>query len=94
MKEPGTRDHLDLLLHIERLTEELNDKMNARSKFVLRRYPLTFAIFILFGVVAVSEGVKGIIERVEFLNGHPWTMFLLGLIILLLVGSVYRKLDK
>lgn len=90
----NNRDQLDLLLHIERLTEELNKKMSTRSRFLFTRYPLTFAIVLLFGVVAVSEGVKGILEEVVFLHASPWYMFTGGLLLLIVLGVVYKKLDK
>jgi hypothetical protein len=43
--------------------------------------------------VAVSEGLKGVLELVGF-AGHPWYMLLTGLAILLITGSLYKKLDK
>jgi hypothetical protein len=89
-----TRDQLDLLLHIEKLTEELNRRMSTHSRFVLRRYPLTFAIVALFGVVAVSEGVKGVMAETGLLDVEPLHLLLLGILILVVLGSVYRKLDK
>jgi hypothetical protein len=94
MKEPSTRDQLDLLLHIERLTEELNRRMSGHSKFALKRYPLTFGIIALFGVIAVSEGAKGLLEEVVFLQNQPLYLFLIGILTLLILGSVYKKLNK
>lgn len=94
MKEPNTRDQLDLLLHLEKLTEELNRRMNSRSQAVLRRYPLTFTLVALFGIVAVSEGVKGILEKINFFQNNPSYLFIAGLLTLIILGSVYKKLDK
>ncbi len=92
MNEP-TRDQLDLLLRLERVTEELNRHMSLRSKFVLKRYPLTFGLLALFGVVAVSEGAKGVLEDLGFLQS-PASLLVGGLLLLLILGSVYKKLDK
>ena len=89
-----TRDEIDLLLHIERLAEELNRQMSTRSQFIVKRYPLTFAIVALAGVVAVSEGVKGLLGEVLVLQENPLYMLLIGLFILLALGSVYKKLNK
>jgi hypothetical protein len=93
MTEPNPRDQLDLLLHIERLTEELNGQMSKRGRFVLKRYPLTFGILALFGVVAVSEGAKGMLEEAGLLKS-PVELFVIGLVVLLVLGSVYKKLEK
>ncbi len=60
----------------------------------MRRYPLSFALFALFGVVAVSEGVKGILETLGIFDGHPVYMLIVGLVILVITGSLYKKLDK
>ena len=89
-----TRDEIDLLLHIERLAEELNRQMSTRSQFIVRRYPLTFAIVALAGVVAVSEGVKGLLGKVLVLQENPLYMLLIGLFVLLALGSVYKKLNR
>lgn len=94
MKEDNPRDQLDLLLHLERLTEELNRRMSSPGRFVLRRYPLTFTIAALFGVVAVSEGIKGILEKISIFKNEPFYLLAIGLIILLILGSIYKKLDK
>jgi hypothetical protein len=88
------RDQVDLLLHIERLAEDLNKRMSEHSRFALRRYPITFAILALFGVVAVSEGLKGFLERVTLLHENPSYMLILGLLILTILGLVYKRLDK
>ncbi len=84
---------LDVLRHIERLTEELNKRMGKQGRGVLRRYPLSFTLLALAGVVAVSEGLKGVLEEIGF-SGHPWYLLLTGLIILIITGSLYKKLDK
>ncbi len=85
---------MDLLKHIESITENINEAVNQRGQFIFRRYPLTFALLILFGVVAVSEGVKGILAQFGILEGNPWELLLIGLAILIFTGTLYKKLDK
>jgi hypothetical protein len=85
---------IDLLKRIERLTEEVNEMMMVRSKSVFTRYPLTFALLILFGVVAVGEGAKGILEQIPFFANSPLYLLAFGLIILIVTGTLYKKLDK
>jgi hypothetical protein len=84
---------LDILKRVEVLTEKVNENMAGRGKLVFQRYPLTFTILVLFGAVAVGEGVKGILELIGF-YGHPLYLFLLGMCILVLTGTLYKKLDK
>ena len=90
----GNPDELDILLQIERMMAEINRKMSYPSKIALKRYPITFALLGLFGVVAVSEGIKGFLEKVTFLQDEPLYLLMLGLFILITLGILYKKLDK
>ena len=51
-----------------------------------------FTLFIVFGIIAIDEGVKGIFEEVG-LNSHPVYLFIIGIAILLLTGTLFKKLD-
>jgi len=86
--------NLDILKHVENLSNRLNEVIGSKTKSVFEKYPITFALLVLFGVIAVSEGAKGILESLGIFNGHPWQLLFLGLVILLVTGSVYKKLDK
>ena len=92
MNDKDIRDQFDLLRHIERLTEEINRQMAARNRSVIKRYPLSFALVALVGIVAVSEGIKGMLEGVEYFSMHPSALFLVGLLILVVLGAVYQKI--
>jgi hypothetical protein len=92
MKNGDPRDYLDLLRHIESLAEEINNRMALRSRSIVRRYPVTFALLALVGIVAVSEGIKGFLEQIPYLQNSPLTLLFSGLVILAIVGSLYKKL--
>lgn len=94
MNESDPRNQLDLLRHVERLTEQVNSMLGQMSKSVFKRYPLTFAILILFGVIAVSEGAKGILMSLGLLDNNPLYLLFIGLIILTFTGTLYKKLNK
>jgi H+/gluconate symporter-like permease len=91
--DDNNKTELDILHEVEKLTKRVNSYMEMQSHFVFRRYPLTFTLLALFGVVAVSEGLKGVIEDLGF-TGHPWYMLFAGLVILIITGTLYKKLDK
>lgn len=84
---------LDILHKIETMTSDIDAMMHKRSRSAFRRYPLTFALLALFGVVAVGEGAKGLWEIAGFSN-HPVYLFIIGIVILIITGSLYKKLDK
>ena len=94
MNYPDPRDQIDLLKHIESITREINEAINKKGKIVFRRYPMTFALLILFGVIAVSEGAKGVMADLGILARNPWELLLIGLVILIFTGTLYKKLDK
>ncbi|MES3004822.1 MAG: hypothetical protein V4690_01765 [Patescibacteria group bacterium] len=85
---------LDILRHIEVLSDKVNKIMARGTRSVFSRYPLTFALLILVGVVAVSEGLKTIVVNLSFFDGHPWRLLAVGLVILVGTGTLYKKLDK
>lgn len=93
MEEQDNQHQLDLLLHIERLTEDLNRKMGGHSATAIKRYPITFALLTLFGAALVNEGIKGILKSIGWLE-NPYEQLIAGLIILIILGSVYIKLGK
>jgi hypothetical protein len=87
------QNQLDLLRHIETLAKDMNEKMNKRSGSLVGRYPLTFTLLALFGVVAVSEGIKGILENIVIFKEEPLLLLVTGLFILTILGSLYKKLS-
>ncbi len=87
-------EEIDLLRKVEELTSKLNQIFSEKGKHVFIRYPMTFALLIVFGVVMVTEGLKQLILEISFLKGNPFTMLLAGLLVLLITGTLYKKLNK
>lgn len=84
----------DPLHEVEKATRELNRLMGGKTRGVFSKYPLTFSFLVLFGVMSVSHGFDSVIFQIPFLNDHPFFVFLLGLIILIFTGSLYKRLQK
>ena len=85
---------VDILKHIVNLSNKVNKLMAPRAKTVLRRYPIAFGLLILLGVIALHEGLKGVIKNLGLLDINPWYLITVGLVILVITGTVYKKLDK
>jgi hypothetical protein len=94
MEDRDLRNQLDVLKRIENLAEGINSQISKRGGSILKRYPITFAILALFGIDAVSVGVKGILEEINLFKDNPLLMLVFGLIILTVLGLLYKKLDK
>ena len=88
------KDEIDLLKKIEELTSKINQIFAEKSKNVFARYPLTFALLILFGVTMVTQGVKDLLMEINFLKNNPFVMLGIGLLILIITGTLYKKLKK
>ena len=85
---------LDLLKHMENLSNDLNKKIASRTEPVLRRYPIAFGLLILFGGTVLHEGIKGLMKEIGLLEINPLYLLLIGLVILAITGTLYKKLDK
>jgi len=85
---------IDLLKKVEELTAKLNQLFSEKGKSVFSRYPLSFALLVIFGATMVSQGIKDLLLEIPFFKNQPLTMLLIGMIILILTGTLYKKLEK
>ncbi|HAQ02404.1 hypothetical protein A2467_00205 [Candidatus Nomurabacteria bacterium RIFOXYC2_FULL_36_8] len=88
------KEQLDPLKKVEELTSKANEVFGKRGKSVFERYPLAFALLVIVGATLMSQGIKELIFKVSFLKEQPLTMFLAGIVILVITGTLYKKLDK
>jgi hypothetical protein len=85
---------LDILKHIEDLSNKVNGLMAEKASPVFKRYPVTFGIMILIGAIALHEGLKGLLYQFGFLDINPWYLVAFGVLLLTITGKLYQKLDK
>jgi hypothetical protein len=57
-----------------------------------KRFPLLFSLLTAFGVVITYNGIHGLIEKIEWLNRNPLIPLVVGVLILLSTGTLYKKL--
>lgn len=87
--EEELTEELALVRHErKRLTELLREQRER----VLNKYPLIFALLGSFGLVTTYYGFENIIDRVAILKANPGYMLAIGVVVLLLTGSLYRRL--
>ena len=87
-------NEIDILKKIEELTAQVNHAFGEKSRNVLSRYPLTFALLILFGVTMVTQGIKDLLLEIRIFQNKPSIMLLIGLVVLAITGTLYKKLKK
>jgi hypothetical protein len=88
------KDQIDLLKKAEEVTAELNKLFHKKGRPIFSRYPVLFALLVIFGATLVSQGIKELIFEVPFFNGHPFIMFTFGILILIITGTLFKKLGN
>ncbi|MFA6393206.1 MAG: hypothetical protein WCW54_03930 [Candidatus Paceibacterota bacterium] len=88
------KEELDLLRKAEEATDEMNKYFHKKGRSVFNRYPVVFALVVVVGATLMSQGIKGLLFEIPFLNNSPLMMFLFGILILIITGTLYKKLDK
>jgi uncharacterized integral membrane protein len=58
----------------------------------LQRFPLLFTLLAAFGLVATFYGFEGIIDRIDILADNPIILLGVGVSILAITGTLYKKL--
>jgi hypothetical protein len=80
--------------HIEDFTKRTNDYMGARAESTFGRYPLLFSLLTVFGIVSILHGFESLISHIPFLSDRPLLILLIGFIILVFTGSLYKSLER
>ena len=68
------------------------DSFSKSKHNTFARYPLLFALLAAFGIVITNNGIQGVIAKVDWLNRNPIITLIVGIIILLFTGTLYKKL--
>lgn len=81
---------LDLL---ERQEEKILGMLREERKRAQKKFPLIFGLIATFGVAAIFAGFNRMISSYEFLDKNPVTLVLVGLVVLIISGAAYKKLN-
>jgi uncharacterized integral membrane protein len=58
----------------------------------LKRFPVLFTLLTTFGVVSTLYGFERIINDIPLLHNNPFSLLIIGVGILALTGTLYKKL--
>lgn len=83
-----TKEH-----HLRDIPKPLVTKLNQTKRGVFQRFPLLFTLLGTFGFVATLYGFEGIIDRIDLFSENPFILLGVGVVILVLTGTLYKKLD-
>lgn len=57
-----------------------------------RRYPAVFLLLVTVGITATFTGIEQLLLSYELLRAHPIVILCIGVTILTLTGTIYKKL--
>lgn len=78
--------------HIRHLEKDIEEKVISYQKNAISRFPFIFLGLSTFGGVMIFYGFEKIIDQTPFLSDNPLGMLIVGFMILVLTGALYRKL--
>jgi hypothetical protein len=78
---------------VTRATSEVDTYINPLRSSVLKRFPIVFSLLTTFGVATTFLGFEKIVSDISFLDEHPVVMLILGISILAVTGTLYKKLS-
>lgn len=70
-----------------------SEQVGRISKTYSQRYPALFALAATFGFVATLYGFEKLIDKVDLFVNNPWILLATGIVVLLVSGSFYNKLQ-
>ena len=68
------------------------DRLTRRRNSTFNRFPLLFTLLGAFGVVATFYGYERLIDKLDFLADNPFILLGIGVLTLVLTGTLYKKL--
>ena len=96
----NTKKETDLLIEtvngvdglVSGVIKEAETIVKPVRRSVLKRFPIAFSLLVTFGVAAVFYGFERVLMEVSYLNDKPFLILLLGIGVLALTGTLYKKL--
>jgi hypothetical protein len=73
-------------------TNEIGNKFNKYRESAFSRFPLLFVLLSSFGLVATFYGFEKVIDQIDFFSKYPSMVLVTGIIVLIITGSLYKKL--
>lgn len=72
--------------------QEALHKLLRQRDTAFKRFPLLFALLGTFGLVATFYGFQHMIEKIPLLADNPIISLGLGIVVLAITGTLYKKL--
>lgn len=77
---------------VKRVEEKVVGGLLRRRQSAFERFPLLFTLMAAFGLVATIYGFERLIDKIDFFSDNPFILLAVGLITLIITGTLYKKL--
>ncbi len=78
---------------VTKATKDMDGYIAPLRTSVLTRFPILFSLLTTFGVATTFLAFEKIVSSIVFFDQHPFLMLILGISILALTGTLYKKLS-
>ena len=86
------KEEPDILEKVEDVAEKADKTIQKEWRPIFKKYPLTFTMMSVIGFVATVYGLEGVIDNIEFFHNNPFVVLIIGLLLLLLTGTLFKRL--
>lgn len=76
------------------IPESVHEVFRRHRRTAFEKHPFLFSTLGLLGFVATWKGFDHIISQIDFFQNNPGLLLLIGLMILLFTGRLYRQIDE
>lgn len=77
---------------VGKVEKEIENIIQPVQKTVFSRFPILFTLLVTFGVATTFLGFERLVTDIAFINERPFLMLIVGLGILTITGTLYKKL--
>jgi hypothetical protein len=96
MKQEETSPITAVVTSVEEQVADLEQRFEQVAQPVRRsvfyRFPILFTLLVAFGFTTTLVGFELVLAEWSYVYERPWLVLLLGLSILVLTGTLYKKL--
>lgn len=77
---------------VEHIERTVDSQIAPERESALKRFPRLFTLLVAFGVCTTYYGFEKLVDQVDFISTRPFIMLILGISILAITGTLYKKL--
>ena len=77
---------------VDKTEQTLEKTVAPVRKHFIKRFPIVFLMLVTLGFTATITGMEQLLLKVDLLQSHPSIVLIIGLGLLILTGTLYKKL--